>query len=466
MADEDAPAEASAFPPVDPDREIVLRAKSGDADAINELWTRAIPVAKLRAEATVGRYQWLDPEDLQNDLLAFLPQFLQRYNPDNEAGNHWQKYLYFAIYWGVKDILRGEAPLGIGYPQKKHYPEWHRLGDEAFDGFEVDSGFGEPIDDAIAAEEFSTPTALQIAQLDVEILEKRSALNEISPVGRKRERAKPQKLRFKKFTKAAIKNNSLRNFLKSGKLESLVEKEDEASEHRNLRSAWHRKKKRILRVFEGRSDLNVSQVKLLAKMNEVAFYDPWNFLLASRAIVQTGLHKPPRGPLVETYSLNTENSMQDPEISIGQRTRFRKRKILGVFADQSRLTVSQVLSLTKLFRWQFRAAWDELLQSGEIIRNGKLKPKKGGLIQLFSLKGVPQMEQIPEQATAPETETNQETPPKPKKKPVKKKAATKKVAKGKPTAFDQLALAGRFADSCGGISKAIQLLTVLQSMRK
>ena len=107
-----------------------------DQQAIDELLKRITPVAKRIAGNYCRRYTWLDPEDILQDLFADkLLQIIGRYRPGRATD--WEKYAYHRITFAVKDILRCEDPLGIGFPQKKQYPEWHRLGDEAFDGFEV-----------------------------------------------------------------------------------------------------------------------------------------------------------------------------------------------------------------------------------------------------------------------------------------------------------------------------------------
>jgi len=107
-----------------------------DQGAIDELLTRITPVAKRIATNYCRRYTWLDAEDILQDLFAEkLMPIVHRYRPGRATD--WEKYAYHRITYAVKDILRCEDPLGISYPQKKAYPEWHRLGDEAFDGFEI-----------------------------------------------------------------------------------------------------------------------------------------------------------------------------------------------------------------------------------------------------------------------------------------------------------------------------------------
>jgi hypothetical protein len=357
MADAEAPAEAPAVPAVDPDRELVIRAQAGDSEAIAELWTAAIPVTERIARNGTKRYPWIDPEEVAQELQLDFQKILRRFDVCNLKGNHWKKYYYHRAVFTVKDILRREDPLGIRFPFKKQYPEWYRLGDEAFDGFEVDSDHAEPLDQLIESEIFTT-----FADLDADIAELQAGLNEIShrpdkAKGFRKKRPKPNPLARPKsknrkgvktrvFSKKQIRKNSLQEFLRT-------------------------KKTRTKKTANGETSKGANEMQI---RNE------------------------------------------------------RKQLICDAFQTQTRLTISQAISLTKLKRWQFRTAWDDLLQSGEIIRNGKLKQKNGPLTQLFSLKGAPQMEPAIE--------------------------------------FDQLSLAGRFADSCGGISKAIQLLTVLQSMRK
>lgn len=135
-----APAEKVA----DPDRAAILRAKAGDEVALGELWVAAVPVARRRAQLTAGRYAWLDSDDVENFLLSKIPDFIRTFNPDNEQGNPWKKYCYFRMVFMAKDFCRKEDPLGIGYPQKKQYPEWYRLGDEAFNGREFFGREAEP----------------------------------------------------------------------------------------------------------------------------------------------------------------------------------------------------------------------------------------------------------------------------------------------------------------------------------
>lgn len=68
-------------------------------------------------------------------LMAEVPKIRARYDPS--FGKCWQKYFFFRAQGAVRDILRREDPLGIKYPQKKMYPEWHRLSDESLSGYDT-----------------------------------------------------------------------------------------------------------------------------------------------------------------------------------------------------------------------------------------------------------------------------------------------------------------------------------------
>ena len=107
-----------------------------DKLAIDEIFARVGKVVNRIAGNYCRRYTWIDPEDLSQSLLAEkLPKIIKCYRPGKNTD--WEKYVYHRLTFSAKDLLRCEDPLGIGFPQKKQYPEWHRLGDEAFDGFEV-----------------------------------------------------------------------------------------------------------------------------------------------------------------------------------------------------------------------------------------------------------------------------------------------------------------------------------------
>jgi len=101
-----------------------------------EVYERALPVAQKVARAYCRRYDWISVDDLVQDLMFEIPRVMYGFREDNAAGNNWSKYLYFKLGFKAKDILRREDPLGISHPQKKAYPQWHRLGDESLSGFD------------------------------------------------------------------------------------------------------------------------------------------------------------------------------------------------------------------------------------------------------------------------------------------------------------------------------------------
>lgn len=102
-----------------------------------EVYTRALPIAKSIAERYAKKYDWISAEDLTQNLMYEIPSIMYAYRDDDASGNPWSKYLFYKLYFKGKDYLRKEDPVGIKWPQKKAYPKWHRLGDEALDGFEV-----------------------------------------------------------------------------------------------------------------------------------------------------------------------------------------------------------------------------------------------------------------------------------------------------------------------------------------
>lgn len=110
------------------------------------VYERSQPIARRIAGLYVKRYSWIDVDDLTQDLMFEIPRIMYGYRPDNSAGNPWSKFLYHKLYFKAKDALRREDPLGIGWPQKREYPAWHRLGDQALEGFDAPDTREPPID--------------------------------------------------------------------------------------------------------------------------------------------------------------------------------------------------------------------------------------------------------------------------------------------------------------------------------
>lgn len=102
-----------------------------------EVFTRAVPIARKLAVRYCRKYDWVNPEDLAQNMILEVPRFMYSYDPCNASGTSWSKYLFHKFYFLAKDLLRKEDPLGVKWPQKKVYPKWHRLADEALEGFEV-----------------------------------------------------------------------------------------------------------------------------------------------------------------------------------------------------------------------------------------------------------------------------------------------------------------------------------------
>jgi hypothetical protein len=96
-----------------------------------EVYERAQPIARKIAERYCKKYAWVSADDLTQNLMLEIPKIIYTFNPDNKQKNPWSKYLYFKLYFAAKDLLRKEDPLGISWPQKKAYPNWYRLQDDA-----------------------------------------------------------------------------------------------------------------------------------------------------------------------------------------------------------------------------------------------------------------------------------------------------------------------------------------------
>lgn len=113
--------------------EVRLRAYEG-------AYTTAINVAKKYCSS--AKYFWEDPEDLANSLMERFPAIWNKFDSENEQGVVWEKYLYWRFYFEAKDYFRRLDPLGIKWPQKKEYPQWHRLGDEGLSAMQFASPDG------------------------------------------------------------------------------------------------------------------------------------------------------------------------------------------------------------------------------------------------------------------------------------------------------------------------------------
>lgn len=127
----------------DPDELIWLMCTGEEAK--EAVYLKATEVARQIALKYCRRYYWIDPDDLSQELILSLPKFIDAYRVGHRSGTPWGKYLYHKLNFKAKDILRLEDPLGIGWPQKQHYPSWSRLGDEALEGFDAPDARPEPV---------------------------------------------------------------------------------------------------------------------------------------------------------------------------------------------------------------------------------------------------------------------------------------------------------------------------------
>lgn len=107
------------------------------AEVRNEAFEHAYGVAQKVAQKYCRKYAWEDPEDLAQSLMLRFDRIFERYDADNAAQNSWCKYLYWRFSFEAKDYFRRLDPLGVKWPQKKEYPQWHRLQDEGLDKFVI-----------------------------------------------------------------------------------------------------------------------------------------------------------------------------------------------------------------------------------------------------------------------------------------------------------------------------------------
>lgn len=102
------------------DDDTAILARYGDSEARNVLWSRSIDMCHKIAGSFVAKYPWITHDDLSQEVLSNFPRLLRRYRPAQGTG--WNKFLYHTFYRACQDALRLEDPLGLGIPQKMHYP--------------------------------------------------------------------------------------------------------------------------------------------------------------------------------------------------------------------------------------------------------------------------------------------------------------------------------------------------------
>ncbi len=123
--------------------------------ANQEVFARAVPIVRRVARKCCRQYSWIDADDLAGSMLQEVPRIAYNYD-ENAASEGWSKYLYFRLGFVARDCLRKEDPLGICWPQKKAYPQWHRLGDESLSGFVVPDTQKDDEPDNAGPDQFAT----------------------------------------------------------------------------------------------------------------------------------------------------------------------------------------------------------------------------------------------------------------------------------------------------------------------
>ena len=95
------------------------------------IYTHAQQTAEKVSRNVVRRYAWIAQEDLQQELMMRVDRWVAAFDDSHASKNPWSKYLYHKMAFYSKDVLRKEDPLGIGWPQRQHYPAWFRLGSDS-----------------------------------------------------------------------------------------------------------------------------------------------------------------------------------------------------------------------------------------------------------------------------------------------------------------------------------------------
>lgn len=152
--------------------------------AIDEIYARKTEIARRIARNYCRKYTFVDEDDLSQSMLLGLPKIIRTYRP-GKAGTSWDKYCYHRLTFLAKDVLRQRDDLGIGWPQKKMYPEWYHLGDESLDGFDP-KDFRELDQDTIDLERFYTAVAeardaLDVSRVHVNPKPSRAAVHDLMP---------------------------------------------------------------------------------------------------------------------------------------------------------------------------------------------------------------------------------------------------------------------------------------------
>ena len=111
----------------DRERDLVAAAQGGSTVARDELLIALLPIAQRISRNYKRRYPWIEEEDLSQWLISDLCiRAIKRFGLEQQKTS-FGKYVYHRMVFGAKDWLRALDPLGISWPQRKHYPAWHHL---------------------------------------------------------------------------------------------------------------------------------------------------------------------------------------------------------------------------------------------------------------------------------------------------------------------------------------------------
>lgn len=109
-----------------------------DRQASELLLERKDEVIRRLVKNCIRKYTFVDGDDMYQSVVLNFCKIVKTYRPGKATD--WDKYCYHRLTFMIKDILRQRDDLGIGWPQKKMYPDWFHLYDksDASDGCHAD----------------------------------------------------------------------------------------------------------------------------------------------------------------------------------------------------------------------------------------------------------------------------------------------------------------------------------------
>ena len=108
-----------------PEDDLILLAKYGDREAMGVLWEACIPQVRRIVAKFANRYEWVDRDDLEQEVLCKVPHIVSKFDETRKTGVN--KYFYFCFYRAAQDALRRLDPLGMKFPQRKVHPPFLML---------------------------------------------------------------------------------------------------------------------------------------------------------------------------------------------------------------------------------------------------------------------------------------------------------------------------------------------------